>query len=533
MPGLPQLQFLNLPQIDQAIATDKGNQMKNAIAEIQLAEEKRKNAERQGLQDMWVQSGGDSNKALEAMMRDPRYYAQALKMQGDALDLSKKRVDIRKTGVEADKGSQEYLSREFAPLLDKQDLNHRDILGVLQRAKSGGYNVDGIFSTIPGDPAKLSQWARSQIGMGVAPDKTLERYTPKTQVINLGGTDQVVDTNANTNPGVVGQTFTKTASPGELMTDSRQRDLSEIQRQNGKVPPGYRMSADGMRLEPVPGGPADIGKALPSPAVKELGAAGTAVENTKRLATSFKDEFGGKYILGDMSNKIGRVFGDDTGQAQYWQDMDALQNQTRHELFGSALTKTELAAWEKTSVTPDMDAKQIRTNLTRRAEVEARAASKIARAYQAAGYNRAQIQELLGSAADYLNNPAPPAGNGKTKPDANTSPTWSGINADYAAGQSGRDSERLAILQEELQNETDPANRAALMREIDREQKTQTINRTGTDRTGGASSKWATSGYKTEAAAVSDAYNAIHKGAPREQVKRRLESLGITNHGIK
>jgi hypothetical protein len=474
---MAEFQHLNLAQIDAQAAQAKHSDMQNAIGKIMFAEEQRKVAERQGLQDMWAQSGGDPNKALETMMRDPRYYTQAVKMQSEALDIGKKKVDIRKTGVEADKGSQEYLSREFAPLLDKQDLNHQDVLGVLQRAKSGGYNVDGIFSTIPGDPAKLGQWTRSQIGTGIAPDKTLERYTPKTQVVNLGGADQVIDLNANTNPSIVGQTFTKTATPGEIMTDQRQRDLADIQRQNGKAPPGYRLAPDGSRLEPVPGGPADIGKALPSPAVKELGAAGTSVENTKRLAGSFKDDFGGKYILGDMANKFGRVFGDDTGQSQWWQDMDAQQNQTRHELFGSALTKTELNAWEKTSVTPNMNPTQIKENLARRAEIESRAASKIARAYQAAGYNKAQIAELLGTASQYLENPAPPAGvvGANKRPAASTPPNWSSVNADYADGQPGRESDRLTLLQNELQTEVDPANRAALTREIDRVQKTQLI----------------------------------------------------------
>lgn len=176
----------------------------------------------------------------------------------------------------------------------------------------------------------------------------------------------------------------------------------------GKIPVGYRMSEDGTRLEAIPGGPADLGKALPNPAVKDLGSAGAAVENTRRLASSFKKDYGGKSILGDMSNTIGRLAGDDTGQAQWWQDMDALQNQTRHELFGSALTSTELAAWEKTSITPRMEAKQIQDNLQRRQEIEARAASKLARSYVAAGYNKNQIAELLGTAAQYVENPAQP-----------------------------------------------------------------------------------------------------------------------------
>jgi len=155
-----------------------------------------------------------------------------------------------------------------------------------------------------------------------------------------------------------------------------------------------------------------IEKALPGSAVKELAGAGSQIEDTRRLAGSFSPEFGGKTILGDFSNTYKRIMGDETGQAQWWQDMDMLQNRTRHELFGSALTATELAAWNKTSVTPRMDADEIQKNLNRRQEIEARAASKLARAYAAGGYNKEQIKELLGTGAQYLEAGAPPVADG-------------------------------------------------------------------------------------------------------------------------
>lgn len=154
------------------------------------------------------------------------------------------------------------------------------------------------------------------------------------------------------------------------------------------------------------------GKPLPAKTVSDVAAAGTAVEDSARLAGTFKPEYGGKTVLGDLSNTYKRVMGDTTGQAQWWQDMDTLQNQTRHALFGSALTATELKAWEKTSVTPRMDPDQITANLKRRQEIEARAASKLARAWAAGGYSQTQIRELLGNAAGYLDNPAPPVGAG-------------------------------------------------------------------------------------------------------------------------
>lgn len=192
-----------------------------------------------------------------------------------------------------------------------------------------------------------------------------------------------------------------------------QREMFNLRKeqiqQGNRPPPGYRYTPEG-NLEAIPGGPAATGKALPGPAIEKLSGAGTAVEDTSRLAGTFKPEYGGKTILGDMSNTYKRIMGDETGQAQWWQDMDALQNQTRHNLFGSALTSTELKAWEKTSITPRMNPDQIKANLARRQEIEARAASKLARAYTAAGYNQNQINELLGTASEYVTKPAPPVG---------------------------------------------------------------------------------------------------------------------------
>lgn len=165
------------------------------------------------------------------------------------------------------------------------------------------------------------------------------------------------------------------------------------------------------------------GAPLKESAVKSLAAAGDSVEGSERLSGTFKPQYGGKTILGDLSNTYKRIAGDETGQAQWWQDMDTLQNQTRHALFGSALTATELAAWNKTSVTPRMAPTEIVKNLERRKEIEARAASKLGRSYAVAGYNEGQIQELLGVGAKYLEKEAPPVGPGSaSKNDRRSAP---------------------------------------------------------------------------------------------------------------
>lgn len=236
-------------------------------------------------------------------------------------------------------------------------------------------------------------------------------------------------------------------------TDKTRSDMTREEK-------GQYDSARGILIDPRTGVARDVvgadgkplgakDKPLPNPAIEKLSAAGTAVEDTTRLAGTFKPEYGGKTILGDLSNTYKRIAGDETGQAQWWQDMDNLQNQTRHALFGSALTATELAAWNKTSIQPRMNAKQIQENLARRQEIEARAASKLSRAYEAGGYNKQQIEELLGVGAGYLQNPAPPVGSkgasggwdGKDRRAAGAKPTQADL--EYTAKKNGMTVEQV------------------------------------------------------------------------------------------
>lgn len=137
-------------------------------------------------------------------------------------------------------------------------------------------------------------------------------------------------------------------------------------------------------------------KMLPTKAINDLVEAGGLAEGTQRSLNTFKDEYAGHTIVGDWSNTAGRILGDDSGQAQWWQDYAMQNNVKRNKLFGSALTATEKAEWEKTIVTPRMNPQQVRLNLTRQAALEAKAAQKLAAPYTAGGYSRDQIEGALG-----------------------------------------------------------------------------------------------------------------------------------------
>lgn len=67
----------------------------------------------------------------------------------------------------------------------------------------------------------------------------------------------------------------ETARRGQNMADARAREGNAIQQTNGRIPPGYRMRADG-NLEAIPGGPADI----------KAGEAGAKADQRKQMAIS-------------------------------------------------------------------------------------------------------------------------------------------------------------------------------------------------------------------------------------------------------
>lgn len=440
---MPELQFLNLAQIDKDIQLNRALEAKNALApfvrrqaeidmekgelEMQLYRDKLAQQQRirTGLSQLYQPHAGGELPTI-AQERPTSYagpdnpmsprVAGPDWMQGHGASQPASTASPRLPN----RGNEDTRSIRLDMLTKQAQIYEQN--GDYETA---GKIYDHYFKLTP----KVKDWQKVEVDGEVrfAPyfeDGTAGAPVPykvaeKLHFANIG--PETVGQNQFT--GAVVSRVKNGRSPDSLASEATQRYIhntpsatAQLNAQQGKIPPGYRVSADGTSLEPIPGGPAVQGKALPGPAIKELGGAGASYENTQRLQNTFKDDFGGKVILGDMSNTMGRIFGDETGQAQWWQDMEMQQNQTRHELFGSALTKTELAAWEKTAVTPNMDAKQIRQNLSRRSEIEARAASKLARAYQAAGYNKDQIREVLGNAAQYLDNPAPPAGTGKGAP---------------------------------------------------------------------------------------------------------------------
>jgi hypothetical protein len=158
------------------------------------------------------------------------------------------------------------------------------------------------------------------------------------------------------------------------------------------------------------------GNKLPFKAVEEFSEKGNILSTYDELGNKFNPEFAGKGlgVIGDVQNWIGsRKMAGYGDQADWWSDYYRQRNQARNALFGSALTKTEAAAFEKTDINPGMDPDQIKLNLDRQREAARRAAYKLGSAIVEQGYDKKIVEKALGYNLDQLQGRKPAGGDEK------------------------------------------------------------------------------------------------------------------------
>lgn len=135
----------------------------------------------------------------------------------------------------------------------------------------------------------------------------------------------------------------------------------------------------------------------------KLSEEGTKARNINRFSSTFKDMYSGwgSRAIGDAAMTTARnlpIFtGPETEEAAgWWQDYDRYKNMVRNELFGSALTATEQAAFEKADINPGMDPKIVRQNLSRQKELIDNGLIRKARSIVKAGYDAEPVAEAYG-----------------------------------------------------------------------------------------------------------------------------------------
>lgn len=194
-----------------------------------------------------------------------------------------------------------------------------------------------------------------------------------------------------------------------------QKQQADAALEGTKVPAGFRQGPDGS-LQHIPGGPADPGYIHATTEAKDKGKTFNAGEITKLVEeggkfsnlanfnTTFQDRFAGYKVpmAGNAVMTAGRylpegVVGKDAAEgAQWWQGYDRYKNVVRNELFGSALTATEQAAFERADISPGMDPAQIRANLATQQSILKEGMKRKAGALVAGGYQAEPIARAYG-----------------------------------------------------------------------------------------------------------------------------------------
>lgn len=151
---------------------------------------------------------------------------------------------------------------------------------------------------------------------------------------------------------------------------------------------------------------------LPFSAIENLTKQASLAETMTSIAQTFKPSYGsplpGVPGVGAALNFTGRSGYGDQARANWWQNYNEQANIIRNQLFGSALTLTEKAAFEAAMISPDMAADVIQTRLMQQAAAAQRAYTKIVEATGASGYN---VTGLPGLSAPVKS--APPGGGSK------------------------------------------------------------------------------------------------------------------------
>lgn len=149
------------------------------------------------------------------------------------------------------------------------------------------------------------------------------------------------------------------------------------------------------------------GRAVPDSTAKRVEGAVAIRETLDNALSSFRDDYAGNTVTGGLENTLQGYFGTGTpGQRDWWANFRQIDNQIRNDLFGSALTATEKAAYEATTISERMAPAEVRRNLQRRAAIIKRALARQQNFLKKNGYEAEAVDALFG--ADPLSQNAAP-----------------------------------------------------------------------------------------------------------------------------
>lgn len=125
---------------------------------------------------------------------------------------------------------------------------------------------------------------------------------------------------------------------------------------------------------------------------------GQKFSDLKSFAETFKDDYAGYKVGGSTLTGLARI-GLPTASkeaASYWQGYDRFKNVVRNNLFGAALTKPEMEAFEKADINPNMDPAIIKKNLELQQKIVANGMRRKAQALILQGYEPRVVAATYG-----------------------------------------------------------------------------------------------------------------------------------------
>jgi len=164
----------------------------------------------------------DTNKLLANVAHDPRAAFMAGDVAQQALARQQAQLNIKTQQLNLGLTHAKAMSGFFGQLAANPNLSMKDITSAATEMVSEGLispqEAAAEFPNVPSDSAGMKAWALQHYQRYMAMQGQLQAALPKPQVVNAGGQQVVIDTNALTNPNITGTRIVNSLSPGEAAT---------------------------------------------------------------------------------------------------------------------------------------------------------------------------------------------------------------------------------------------------------------------------------------------------------------------------
>jgi hypothetical protein len=241
----------------------EGKRGENALT--QLAREQ-SIAKQNALQQLFSNPAITTPGAREtAMLGNPLLMQDGLSAQKARLDNDKTKAGIAETVAKTDASSFETrIKKANTAIADIAGLTStQEAIASLEKHRASGdideQKYQQVLATIPQDPSQFQAWRRDMLMRTLDAKTQLEVEREQAKIAETGRHNKATETHQAGQLAVSrGQL---SVAQGNLAETRRHHGATEKNQEStrdaGKIPPGYRKTADG-NLEPVPGGPADL-----------------------------------------------------------------------------------------------------------------------------------------------------------------------------------------------------------------------------------------------------------------------------------